>query len=399
MRTQSIYFVTILLVLTPMASAQWVRMPQSPAGECLAVSGPNLLVARHGRYTSPAALYTSTDNGTTWDTTKYFTAYAFVVSGTKVYAGGDVLRCSTDNGLSWVGAGSTGHPITAVVVAGATIFAGTTGGGVFLSTDNGQNWNALSPGWTSTTVRAFALAGTDLFAGTTGGVVLSTDNGTRWSAVNSGLPTLDVRALLVHQGHIYAGLYEEGVCVSVNNSATWNKASIGSTNHCTVTAFAFNGAYLFAGTDEGVFLTSNGGTRWSAANSGLTDTIVYALAVSCNDLLALTSGGVWRRPLREMITSVDTAVSALPDAFRLQQNYPNPFNPSTSITFTLARASVMRLSVFDVLGREVSVLVNERRDAGVHEVKFDGATLASGVYVCRMQTGSFVASRKMMLAK
>ena len=60
---------------------------------------------------------------------------------------------------------------------------------------------------------------------------------------------------------------------------------------------------------------------------------------------------------------------------------------------------MVRLNVYDMLGREVSVLVNERRDAGIHEVKFDGSHLASGVYICRMQVGSFVASQKMTLTK
>lgn len=83
----------------------------------------------------------------------------------------------------------------------------------------------------------------------------------------------------------------------------------------------------------------------------------------------------------------------------MSQNYPNPFNPSTTIKYELPRSSEVKLSVFDMLGREVSVLVNERRDAGVHEVKFDGSNLASGVYFYRLQAGDFVQSRKLVLLK
>jgi predicted esterase len=89
----------------------------------------------------------------------------------------------------------------------------------------------------------------------------------------------------------------------------------------------------------------------------------------------------------------------VPSQYRLEQNYPNPLNPSTTIKFELPKASMVRLSVFDMLGREVSVLVNERRDAGVHEVKFDGSNLASGVYFYRMKAGDFVQSRKLLLLK
>jgi hypothetical protein len=83
----------------------------------------------------------------------------------------------------------------------------------------------------------------------------------------------------------------------------------------------------------------------------------------------------------------------------LAQNYPNPFNPSTTIKFELLKTAGVKLSVFDILGREVSVLVNERKDAGVHEVKFDGSNLASGVYFYRLQAGDFVQTKRLLLLK
>jgi lysophospholipase L1-like esterase len=81
----------------------------------------------------------------------------------------------------------------------------------------------------------------------------------------------------------------------------------------------------------------------------------------------------------------------------LGQNYPNPFNPSTTIKYELPAAAVVRLSVFDMLGREVSVLVNERNRAGVHTVRVDGSYLASGAYVYRLQAGDFVSTKKMLV--
>jgi hypothetical protein len=89
----------------------------------------------------------------------------------------------------------------------------------------------------------------------------------------------------------------------------------------------------------------------------------------------------------------------LPTAFAMGQNYPNPFNPSTIIKYELPKSSLVRLSVYDLLGREVSVLVNERRDAGVYEVKLEGANLASGVYFYRLQAGDFVQTRKLLLVR
>ena len=98
-----------------------------------------------------------------------------------------------------------------------------------------------------------------------------------------------------------------------------------------------------------------------------------------------------------MITSVGPVTTECPHEFALYQNYPNPFNPSTTIKLELPKSSVVRLSVCDMLGREVSVLVNERRDAGVHEVKCDGSNLASGVYLYRLTAGEFTQTRKLIL--
>jgi hypothetical protein len=88
-----------------------------------------------------------------------------------------------------------------------------------------------------------------------------------------------------------------------------------------------------------------------------------------------------------------------PTAYSLNQNYPNPFNPNTTITYELPRASNVSLRVFDILGRTASVLVNEKKEAGIHEAKFDGSNLASGVYFYRLQAGDFVAAKRLLLLK
>ena len=88
-----------------------------------------------------------------------------------------------------------------------------------------------------------------------------------------------------------------------------------------------------------------------------------------------------------------------PETFALQQNYPNPFNPTTTIRYELPKATSVRLTVYDVLSREVSTLVNELKQPGCYEAVFDGKNLASGVYLYRLQAGSFVQSRKLLLLK
>jgi hypothetical protein len=87
----------------------------------------------------------------------------------------------------------------------------------------------------------------------------------------------------------------------------------------------------------------------------------------------------------------------LPNGFLPDQNYPNPFNRSTTVKFGLPKMSQVSLTVYDMLGREVSVLVNERREAGVHEVKFDASGFSSGVYFYRLSAGTYVETRELLL--
>ena len=90
----------------------------------------------------------------------------------------------------------------------------------------------------------------------------------------------------------------------------------------------------------------------------------------------------------------------LPDRFTLAQNYPNPFNPTTNIEFTLHSSERVTLKVFDVLGREVAVLVeNQLRNAGEHQINFSANNLPSGVYLYRLEAGNFSQARRMILLK
>ncbi|HEX3073188.1 MAG TPA: T9SS type A sorting domain-containing protein, partial [Ignavibacteriales bacterium] len=79
--------------------------------------------------------------------------------------------------------------------------------------------------------------------------------------------------------------------------------------------------------------------------------------------------------------------------------YPNPFNPQTTIAFTIPNAGKVELAVYDMLGRKITELLNEYRDKGSYEVKFNGADLASGIYFYTIRAGSFVKTEKLMLLK
>jgi hypothetical protein len=95
----------------------------------------------------------------------------------------------------------------------------------------------------------------------------------------------------------------------------------------------------------------------------------------------------------------EIAISDLPKSPLLKQNYPNPFNPSTNIAYSLPKSAHVKMSVYNMLGKRVSTLVNRNQKAGKHLVNFDASNLASGVYLYRLETGGFAQTNKMILIK
>lgn len=102
-----------------------------------------------------------------------------------------------------------------------------------------------------------------------------------------------------------------------------------------------------------------------------------------------------------LITGVQGSPGEVPSEYKLSQNYPNPFNPSTKINFSIPKSSSVSLKVFDVSGKEVATVVNDRRDAGSYEVAFDAGLygLTSGVYFYRLTTNDFSQTKRMVIVK
>ena len=99
------------------------------------------------------------------------------------------------------------------------------------------------------------------------------------------------------------------------------------------------------------------------------------------------------------LTGVTKITSGIPVQYTLDQNYPNPFNPTTKIKFQIPTDGVVRLKVFNILGQEVASLVNEQLKAGSYSVDFNASKVSSGVYIYRIEAGTFSSVKKMMLLK
>jgi len=103
--------------------------------------------------------------------------------------------------------------------------------------------------------------------------------------------------------------------------------------------------------------------------------------------------------MQNLITGITQTGGNIPDGFSLSQNYPNPFNPATTISFSVPKASVVKIAVYDMLGKEVSLLVNEELGAGNYNTTWDAANYSSGIYFYRMVTSDVSLTKKMILTK
>jgi photosystem II stability/assembly factor-like uncharacterized protein len=236
--------------------------------------------------------------------------HSFAASSPNLFAGtlGGGVFLSTNNGTSWTATALQSTDVFCLAVnsadsgtGSAILFAGSEFGIVYTSNDNGASWSASHVPWPATEIYALAVAGPDLFAGNADyDVFRSTDNGTTWMAVNNGLTDIHVYGLAVSGTNLFAGTWA-GVFVSTDRGTSWTPANTPFSDFPQMVQFESN---LFAATNGGViFRSTNNGTSWMAVNGGL-NVAVYALAIAGDNLFAGTNrSGVWRRPLSEMVTA------------------------------------------------------------------------------------------------
>ncbi len=113
---------------------------------------------------------------------------------------------------------------------------------------------------------------------------------------------------------------------------------------------------------------------------------------------AKSGAGFWYQS-GGLLTKVSNDSKTLPKVFGLEQNFPNPFNPTTTIRFSLPKPSPVILKIFDLLGREAAILVNEEKEPGEYDITFDASRFSSGVYFYRLRAGEFVSTKKLMVLK
>jgi len=290
-----------------------------------------------------------------------------------------------------------GHDILSLAVFGNDIFAGSSlfsaSSGAFHSTNGGTNWTYS--GLSGQSVYCFAKLNNNLFTcRSSDGVYLSTDNGSTWS--HTSLNNRTVHSLAIMGTSIFAGS-DTGVYVSTNNGVSWNPTSL---NTSYIYSLTISGSNLIAGaTTGGLYVSTNSGVTWFQKNEGFSSPSAFPVSITANYIFVGTYlQSVWRRNGSEVI-GIKQISQIVPESYSLEQNYPNPFNPATKIKFNIPRTSFVKITVFDITGREVSTLVNEQLMPGTYETDWNASNYSSGVYFYRLQTENYTETKKMLLIK
>ena len=201
--------------------------------------------------------------------------------------------------------------------------------------------------------------------------------------INYWLPLTSVSVLSPNGGEIWAGGETEDI--------TWSGVNV---ENVKIELSVDNGSSWSTIVES----TPNTGTySWTVTAQDSSDECLIRISnVAANDYVLDVSDDVFTI---DIISGVEGVLGGIPTEFDLVQNYPNPFNPSTIIKYAVPESSPVSIRIYDLTGQEVTVLVNEVKQAGTYELEFYAENLASGVYIYRMIAGSFVQVKKMSLLK
>ena len=304
---------------------------------------------------------------------------------------------------AWVGP-IISHPTTAGIFY-------TARQQVFQSTNWGASWSPISSG-TSGTIREMAISKSDpniMYATVNGVVFKSTNAGVNFTNSSSGLPTRTITSISIHPDSsqvaivTFSGFGAGKIYKTINGGANWENISgnlpDSPVNDGLIYYPGSSTSIYYAAMDIGVFFTDNWGTTWTELADGLPNTVAMHLDYhqATNTLRIGTHGrGVWETHNPVGIINYNNQV---PSGYSLQQNYPNPFNPVTNIKYDILTEGFVKLSVYDILGRELKSIISQNQKPGTYTVQFDGTDLSSGVYFYKLQANSFTETKKMMITK
>ncbi|MBI5403750.1 MAG: T9SS type A sorting domain-containing protein [Ignavibacteriae bacterium] len=368
------------------------------------------------------------------------------------FAGGNLFLKTTDGGVNWE---KLSHPWPGIrnfnFINSNTGFIASISSGVYKTTNSGTNWQQIYPYYPLyISYISFLNENTGLATLVDGFIARTTNGGFNWTKVDSA-GTIFYSGIYFKDANTGFAFTQNGILKRTSNAGI-NWQNVYTSGLLSLNSICFkNNSTGFIGCENNTLLkTTNGGLNWSPVilpllfnssiyqicfgnqNTGLlihgsnisrimttTDggnNWIYSSCLTENNLTALCSvdsakyfigsyNGSILYTITAGIVGIYSAVNEITtEKFLLLQNYPNPFNPSTNIRYRVPSGSITNnrfvlLKIYDVTGKEITTLVNEKQSPGTYEIKFEAGDLPSGVYFYKLAVGDYSEAKKMILIK
>lgn len=361
----------------------------------------------------------STNSGNSWQTQNSgvnFHLYSlhfinnltgWVVGGNTSGVSQRLIMKTTNGGVNWFLQYQSGLSALFDIAFTDSLNGTSVGnfGGMMRTTNGGTNWVNVSGISMTLNDLVYINATTGYITGESGSIYKTTNAGMNWYQVNSGgffdtqfaIEFSDVNTgySVGSQGKIYK---------TTNGGDNWTALQNITTNTLRSIKFANAFTGYISGTNLGndcsILKTTNGGLNWFRQNTGTNNELKSLYCIDGNNVL---TGGTYGTILKTTNGGVSVGIikinQNLPNEFTLHQNYPNPFNPTTNIRFEISKSSDVKLKIFNILGEEISTLVNQFMLSGVYEVTWNAERYPSGVYFYRIENSYTSKTMKMILVK
>ncbi|RPI18344.1 MAG: T9SS C-terminal target domain-containing protein [Ignavibacteriae bacterium] len=331
----------------------------------------------NGWSTRTAFVFKTTNGGFDWDT-------MLIAPGSDFY---DIGFINQQTGFA---AGNSTSPLDS--------------GFVYKTSNAGTNWLKVFNGGDSTGLLDFCFPNseTGYACGYNYNLFKTTNSGDNWFPVSS-MSTINKVFRKMYFINPYVGWIAGNngvILMTYDGGYSFVNRSINITANINSIFFSTSTIGHACSSDGTVYMTTDGGATWNIVLTGCSSEFnsiyfinsdVGWIAGSLHSILKTTNGG---GPVGS-----GTAQNNNPAVFSLSQNYPNPFNPKTNINYQLPVNSNVKLSIFDITGREIAILVNQKQNAGSYNVEWNASDFASGVYFYKLETERFTQSKRMVLIK
>jgi len=415
------FFASLLLLINYPIISQWTLQTSNTQyplhaiyflneNTGLSVANGNILTEFRG-----CEIIRTTNGGISWlrvllDSNLRARSFYFFDENTGFLAGGmyldeGQLYKTTNGGLNW---SNDTFPIPSSSLGNVVFTNNNTGyagaiKGVFKTTNSGNNWirileiSLVVPPIAPAKV-CFLDENTGFYIWDTMSVYKTINAGFNWqlTTISSNKFLRDIRFLNFSTGFI-AG--DGGNLFKTTDQGTsWNLQTVPVTQNF-YSIFFPNGFTGYVTAEHTVLKTTNSGNLWFTVFGLPADTLFSSFFLNANTGYVCGDDGRIYKTTTGGVLGIPKVSNEIPESFFLYQNYPNPFNPTTNIKFDIAKATDVKISVYDAIGREVETIVNEFISPGIYEVQWYAVKFSSGIYFYKILTNEYTFVKKMSLIK